>query len=43
MHPLLKVLPVEWEYTVPFGILHAQEPSENVLKFLNAIEQVIDK
>lgn len=43
VHPLLKVLPVEWEYTVPFGILHAQEPSENVLKFLNAIEQVIDK
>lgn len=41
VHPLLKVLPVEWEHTVPFGILHAQEPSENVLKFLSAIEQVI--
>lgn len=43
VHPLLKVVPVQWDYTIPFGILHAQEPSENVLKFLDAIENVIHK
>lgn len=43
VHPLLKVIPVQWDYTIPFGILHAQEPSENVLKFLDAIEQVIQQ
>lgn len=41
VHPLLKVVPVQWDYTMLFGILHAKEPSENVSKFLDAIEQVI--
>lgn len=26
VHPLLKILPVDWNYTIPFGILHAPEP-----------------
>lgn len=43
VHPLLKVIPVQWEYTIPFGILHAREPSENVRLFLDAIERVIQK
>lgn len=43
VHPLLKVIPVEWDFTVPFGILHAQEPSENVLKFLDAVELVLGR
>ena len=42
IHPLLKVLPVEWNYTIPFGILHAKEPSENVMKFLTVLRQVLD-
>jgi DNA-binding transcriptional LysR family regulator len=40
VHPLLKVLPVEWEYTVPFGILHSPSPSKTVVKFLNAVQMV---
>lgn len=43
VHPLLKVMPVQWDYTIPFGILHAQKPSENVMKFLDTIEQVVYK
>lgn len=42
IHPLLKVIPVQWDYTIPFGLLHAREPSENVLKFIDVIEQIID-
>lgn len=30
IHPLLKVLPVEWDHTIPYGILHAHEPSKTV-------------
>lgn len=36
VHPLLKVIPVEWEYSIPYGLLHAPEPSETVRRFLEA-------
>ena len=40
-HPLLKVLPVEWPYTLPFGLLHAPEPSPLVQRLLDAVQKVI--
>lgn len=27
VHPLLKVIPVEWEHSIPYGILHAPKPA----------------
>lgn len=41
VHPLLKVMPVEWEHTIPFGIMHSTEPSEQVRHFLDAVEKAI--
>ena len=41
-HPLLKVLPVNWDYKIQFGLLHSKEPSETVTRFLNAVKQVND-
>lgn len=41
VHPLLKVIPVEWKYTIPFGILYSPEPSELVKKFLKAMKKAI--
>lgn len=38
VHPLLKVIPVEWEYSIPYGLLHAPEPSETVKRFLAAAQ-----
>ncbi len=35
-HPLLKVIPVEWDYGIPYGLLHAPEPSALVARFLKA-------
>ena len=35
-HPLLKVIPVEWEY----GILLAPEPTPTVQRFLDAAKSV---
>ncbi len=27
VHPLIRIIPVEWDYTMPFGILHSKTPS----------------
>ena len=37
IHPSLITLPVEWDYTVPYGILHAKEPSPEVSRFLQIL------
>ena len=41
VHPLLKVLPVEWDYSIPYGLLHSPTPSETVKRFLKAAGKVI--
>ncbi len=40
VHPLLKVLPVEWDYSIPYGILHSPEPSPIVQRFLDVAKVV---
>lgn len=41
VHPLLKVIPVEWEHSIPFGLLHSPQPSQTVTKFLEAVQKAI--
>lgn len=41
VHPLLKIIPVEWPYTIPFGIFHAPEPSATVAGFLDAVKHIV--
>lgn len=36
VHPLLKVIPVDWGYSMPFGLLHASHPNIAVKRFLEA-------
>ena len=40
VHPLLKIIPVEWDYKIPYGLLHSHQPSEEVQKFLDAIRSI---
>ncbi len=40
VHPLLKVIPVEWEHSIPYGILHSPEPPPTVQRFLDAAKAV---
>ena len=40
VHPMFKTLPVNWNHTIPFGILHSPTPSNTVQKFLDAVRQV---
>ena len=37
VHPLLKIIPVEWEHTIPFGLLHSHTPSPVVQSCIDAI------
>ncbi len=39
VHPLLRILPVDWNYTIPFGLLHSPQPSDTVRRFLEAVEK----
>lgn len=43
VHPLLKILPVEWSFTIPFGLLHSPDPSPTVKKFLSAVGEITSK
>ena len=40
VHPLLKIIPVDWNYTIPFGLLHSPHPAPTVKRFLNAVRSV---
>lgn len=41
VHPLLKVIPVEWDHSIPYGLLHSPEPSETVKRFLTVLQTVL--
>lgn len=38
IHPLIKIIPVEWDYTIPFGLLYSQQPSRMIQQFLIAVK-----
>ena len=39
IHPLVKVIPVSWKHTIPFGLLHSPKPTVKVQKLLAAINR----
>lgn len=42
IHPSLVTLPVEWNFTVPYGLLYSQNLSEEAASFLNIITGLPD-
>ena len=40
VHPLIRIIPVEWDYTMPFGILHSKTPSGKVKQLRKAINRI---
>lgn len=40
IHPSLVTVPVEWDYSVPYGILYSRHPSEQVKKFIEAVKKI---
>lgn len=43
VHPLLKIIPVEWDHFIPYGLLHSQAPSETVQHFLAAMQEILHR
>lgn len=41
VHPLLKLIPVKWNYAAPFGLLHAKNPTPNVQIMLQAVKNIL--
>lgn len=41
VHPLLKVIPVEWDHFIPYDLLHSTTPSETVKRFLTALRTTL--
>ena len=39
VHPSLVTIPVDWQYTMPYGILYPREPSTSVQLFVRAIQE----
>ena len=42
VHPALVSIPVDWDYSLPYGLLYAPEPSEAVARFVEAVRQETD-
>lgn len=40
IHPLMKIIPIEWEHSIPFGIMYGKEPSKQVTAFIKIIQQI---
>lgn len=40
VHPMMKVIPVDWEYAISFGILYPFRPSVMLNRFLDAVRFV---
>ena len=40
VHPLLKTLPVNWDFTMPYGLLHSPHPTPDVQKFITALQKI---
>lgn len=38
VNPFLQTIPVEWDHSINYGILYAQEPGKAVKRFLRALE-----
>ena len=38
VHPALVTLPVEWDYSIPYGVLYAKNATDDILKFLSLIQ-----
>lgn len=43
VHPLMKIVPANWEYRIPFGILYSPTPSKQVKDFIGALQKVAMK
>ena len=39
VYPLMKTIPVDWPYRIPYGLIFTQTPSEKVKRFVQAVQR----
>ncbi len=39
VHPFLHMIEIDWDFTMPYGIVYPKEPAQNVMTFLDAIKK----
>ncbi len=40
VHPLLKIIPAEWEDSIPFGVFYSPKPTSLVKKFISLLSEI---
>lgn len=40
VHPLLRIVSADWNYSIPFGILYSPAPSKQVKEFIGALRKI---
>lgn len=40
VHPLLRIVPADWGYRIPFGILYSPAPTKRVKDFIEAMQKI---
>lgn len=43
VHPGVVTIPVDWDYSIPYGLLYANNPRPEVLKFVHAVSELMEK
>lgn len=43
VHPLLRIVPADWNYKIPFGILYSPNPTKQVENFILALQKLSKK
>ena len=43
VHPMLKTIPVDWDYTIPFGLLYAKRPAPHVQRLVNDVKRLVEE
>lgn len=41
VHPQLKYLEVDWDFSIPYGLFHAPEPTASVRQFIGAVQTIM--
>lgn len=41
VHPGLVTIPVNWDYSIPYGILYSLDPPEDILRFIETVRELV--
>lgn len=43
VHPGLVAIPVDWEYSIPYGLLYSNNAPADVLRFVDAVKTLYER